>query len=276
MIESSNIINQTWVRFKSSGKTDSTMPGKAIKPQRDNAAKSKPAEDLKPDHFKADINRLSFAGLETMNISLNHAANHIRSADTRMDQINENIDKMKSELSSIVKNYPPFPPGSEDRVRKLKNVSSFRRQIAQLTIPREPGNKAEVESNADHSVGKQAGQLRILLKDNNFLYTIKKTGSDAIEINLPEINQELSDDEIPKIIKGLDGESEIIAKQRKNLTEGASDLFRLKEDSRLFAGMEFPGMDNDSADIKSMSVGQRLNNNSAAIIADNHSQELLN
>jgi hypothetical protein len=45
------------------------------------------------------------------------------------------IDRLKAQLERIIKNFPPFPPGSEDRIQLLRNYASFRRLIDQLTIP---------------------------------------------------------------------------------------------------------------------------------------------
>ena len=272
MIGSSNMVNLNRASFKTFAQNDSTMPGKAAKVRMDKTANRNPEESLKQKHFKGDTKPLSFDRLETINISLNHAANHIKKIDAGMEKINKNIDKMKAGLNAIVKNYPPFPPGSEERTRRLKEIDGFSRLIAKLTIPREQNTELQLTSKTDASVGKETGQLSISLKDNTFLYTVKKSEPDTTNLKLPEINHDLPDDEIPEIIKGLDGESNIIGNQRKKLAEDASGLSRLKEESGLFVDMEFPAMDDDSADTKSMETGQRLQRGSFVISTDNYSQ----
>ncbi len=272
MIESSNMANLNRASFKTFAQNDSTMPGKAAKVRMDKTANRNPEKSLKQEHFKGDTKPLSFGRLETINISLNHAANHIKKIDARMEKINKNIDRMKTGLNAIVKNYPPFPPGSEERTRRLKEIDGFRQLIAKLTIPREQNTELQATSKTDATVGKETGQLSISLKDNTFIYTVKKSEPDTTSLNLPEINHDLPDDEIPEIIKGLDAESNIIEKQRKKLAEDASGLSRLKEKSGLFVDMEFPAMDDDSADTKSMETGRKLQRGSFAISTDNYSQ----
>jgi len=60
---------------------------------------------------------------------------HSNIPDWTMQTIENYIDKMKAKLKRVIKNYPPFPPGSEGRVEILKSFNTFRKQIAQLTIP---------------------------------------------------------------------------------------------------------------------------------------------
>ena len=48
---------------------------------------------------------------------LSEVATSIRKADVTMDTIGRVLAKMKSQLETIVKNYPPFPKDSSERVR---------------------------------------------------------------------------------------------------------------------------------------------------------------
>ena len=74
-------------------------------------------EPTKPikDHFEIDR-------LETVHSRFNSVARTIRIADENMGKIENYIDRMKTELQGIIKKYPPFPPGSEERVKRLKNI----------------------------------------------------------------------------------------------------------------------------------------------------------
>ncbi|MDY6953357.1 MAG: hypothetical protein SWE60_17750, partial [Thermodesulfobacteriota bacterium] len=45
------------------------------------------------------------------------------------------VDRMQAELGRMVKNFPPFPLGSEERVQKLKTLNSYRKIVDQLTFP---------------------------------------------------------------------------------------------------------------------------------------------
>ena len=82
------------------------------------------------DDDHATINRL-----DSQNAERNQSARRVRTFDRTMEKVNTHIKNMKKELSVIVKNYPPFPPGSEERIARLRRFNSFRKQIEQLTIP---------------------------------------------------------------------------------------------------------------------------------------------
>jgi hypothetical protein len=67
----------------------------------------------------------------------NAAAKTIRMSDEAMKAVGDTVDRMSSELDAIVKNYPPFPPGSEERISRLRTYAGLRDMIDRLTIPPE-------------------------------------------------------------------------------------------------------------------------------------------
>lgn len=84
---------------------------------------------------KPEASRVALGQRQTINSSLNNAAVSIRTADRTMETIGKHISSMKSQLEIIVKNYPPFPPDSDERIRALRSYSAFRKEIDALTIP---------------------------------------------------------------------------------------------------------------------------------------------
>ncbi len=73
--------------------------------------------------------------LQKINDSLNEVAQKKRTDDKILNRVEDYIDRMKAELERILKNFPPFPPGSEDRISLLRGYVGFRKLIDQLTIP---------------------------------------------------------------------------------------------------------------------------------------------
>jgi hypothetical protein len=65
----------------------------------------------------------------------NAAAKTIRTSDEAMKAVGDTLQRMSSELEAIVKNYPPFPPGSEERLHRLRAYAGLRDMIDRLTIP---------------------------------------------------------------------------------------------------------------------------------------------
>jgi hypothetical protein len=65
----------------------------------------------------------------------NAAAQHIRTKDEAMKAIGDTLDKMSADLEAVVKQYPPFPRGSEERVQRLRSYAGLRAEIDRLTTP---------------------------------------------------------------------------------------------------------------------------------------------
>lgn len=76
--------------------------------------------------------------------ALNSLGRGISVADKAMQSIDSHIGHMKEELTTIIKNYPPYPHGSEERVKRLKGYSSLRGLIDKLTYPPESTNAQEI------------------------------------------------------------------------------------------------------------------------------------
>jgi len=73
--------------------------------------------------------------LQKINDSWNAIAQKKRTHDNILNEVEDYIDRMKVQLERILKNFPPFPPGSEGRIQALRNFAAFRKLIDQLTIP---------------------------------------------------------------------------------------------------------------------------------------------
>ncbi|WDN90061.1 hypothetical protein BuS5_03031 [Desulfosarcina sp. BuS5] len=89
--------------------------------------------EQKPDGFVGRdliLNRLNL-----LKSDLKGVAKSIRSSDNAMKTAEKHVDNMKNQLGKIVKNYPPFPQDSQERIAILRNYSSIRKIIDKLTIP---------------------------------------------------------------------------------------------------------------------------------------------
>ena len=68
---------------------------------------------------------------------LNSFAEGIRSKKDSLVRINDFMATMKERLGTIVKNYPPFPPHSPERMNLLKSFTALRKEIERMTFPPE-------------------------------------------------------------------------------------------------------------------------------------------
>lgn len=56
-------------------------------------------------------------------------------AGDRLRQGQDIVAAMRRQIEAMVKNYPPFPPGSEERLQYLRSISALRQQLDALTVP---------------------------------------------------------------------------------------------------------------------------------------------
>lgn len=59
----------------------------------------------------------------------------IRHAQSAFPQIGRLLDKMESALVTVLKQYPPFPLESRERMELLNSIAGLRKQIDALTFP---------------------------------------------------------------------------------------------------------------------------------------------
>lgn len=137
---------------------------------------------------QADPSRNQPAGKDDSTI--NPLARSISIADRAIEDLDKHIERMKSPLESIVKNYPPFLAGSSERAQYLKSFIGLRMEIEQLTMPPDKGaERAMVD--------------------------IKK-------INLPELAVTSTDKDVAAAIDGLNAASLAINSRRAALADFAA------------------------------------------------------
>ncbi len=170
-----------------------------------------------------DRSRFPFSKQQMTTSNLNAVARSIRVVDKTMKEIGTQIDDMKSQLQTHVKNYPPFPPGSEERVKMLKSFSAFRKLIDELTIPPNDDQAARIMNTASS----QTGDSGIVLEHKGFAKAIRSqpvgTGPDGLDI--PEFPSSATDEDFRFMIGKLDKASATLETRRAGLQADANDIF---------------------------------------------------
>lgn len=62
-------------------------------------------------------------------------AQSVRQADRGLGQVGELLQGMRQEAETLLKIYPPYPPGSERRVEYLNSINGLRQQLEAMTFP---------------------------------------------------------------------------------------------------------------------------------------------
>jgi len=194
------------------------------------------------------------------NERLNALAAEARTAEKKMAAMSEAVNRMEKTLGAITKNFPPFPPGSEDRVKLLKSYAELRRQIAQLTIP--PEVEAKHAERTDRT-GEQQRYTFILQKDG-MIRTIPREdvrfGPTGLVI--PEVQDSSSDRDIQVAVDVLAQTAQALDGQRMKAAEdieadALSELFSRKAHPAAVAiGTGFDSVP-DEPDAQSVSLSVR-------------------
>jgi hypothetical protein len=175
---------------------------------------------------RVNRNRYAQRAHQSINAGLGHVARNIRVADVTMKMISDYIDQMREQLEIVVKNYPPFPPGSEERVRMLRTFNSFRKQIDQLTIP--PRDDGARKIMADPSVVPDAGDWVVSAGLNGVRFAIRsqQVHTGPTGLNIQELPEDATDDEVYAAIDSLIGARDVLRQRQAALQVDAATVAR--------------------------------------------------
>lgn len=133
MITSKIAINQTYSEMaRVSKQANDDLSGKSTEKLSKTAAVDEADRDIKTELSHFAKNRI-----HQFNAEFGSVLKSVRIADHAMEKTQANIEQMESDIQSFMKMYPPYPPGSEERVELLKKYAGLRRDIEQLTMPRD-------------------------------------------------------------------------------------------------------------------------------------------
>jgi hypothetical protein len=150
-------------------------------------------------------------------LKLSDAAGSISKADTAMNAIGGVLSEMKGQLEKIVKNYPPYPAGSSERVRMLKHFAALRKEIERLTIP--PDDKEAAYILADPNRVPGAGDQEMTVDSSGRKMIIRSqpvhAGSNGLDI--PELDVSATDEEIENAIEKMNTAESMLQSKRSAL-----------------------------------------------------------
>ena len=141
----------------------------------------------------------------------------IRIADKAIGEIEANIEQMESEVEMFLKQYPPYPPGSEDRVKYLSRFAMLRKQIDQLSVPPDGGARTILGT----SRSGQSNAWEIEISDQKVGTVVRHqpvhAGNEGLA--LPEISIESTDEQVKGLHQALGQARSVIKQRRSELAE---------------------------------------------------------
>ncbi len=165
------------------------------------------AKDEFKDRPKVDkvrqpqLDHIHFNKLEASNTDSQDMAQTIRQVNHSMESIDANLQKMRSSLESIVKIYPPYPPGSSERIEALRQFSAFRKMIDQIA---QPGRANGLENILGHPArNPRSGDWTLDFGKRNQKLVIRHQPVHAGigGLDLPEMHTDSSDAQITAAIE---------------------------------------------------------------------------
>ncbi len=207
-----------------------------------------------------------FSFFQAINSLFNDVSRSIRKADSVMDEIGKVIDQLDEILNRIVKNYPPFPQGSEDRVKLLASFNTLRRMIDGLTIPPPDSNAGMIVANP--SQVPNAGDWEIQVDEIGLSLTVhhQEVNTGTTGLNIPELSEDAGDEAVKAALVNLQVARETLVVRRQGLASDAEFISSYRELNTLNTGF-LGGLGNAvssvdlqefTADEKSVEVKQSL------------------
>ncbi|MFA5074327.1 MAG: hypothetical protein WC539_10580 [Nitrospirota bacterium] len=270
-------INQNTAlsRYDRTGKTMDALSTQLTTGKKINTPKDDPVIWERSQH-----DAVSVKTLQGTNDGINVVATSIRSADASMGLMNTYVDQMKANLDAVVKNYPPFPPGSQDRIRYLKMFNGLKDQIDELATPR--GDKGAQQIMADPSVA--PGDWIIPVGENGATVTMRKqeVHTGATGLNIPALSETASDAEVIAARANLDTAALTLESRRAGLGTDAAAITRSQSYSVTIATTQqadserwiIADMNEVSANYKSAELKHELSLQSAVNLTTMQSQFL--
>lgn len=221
MITSKIAANQT---FAEVSRINKNAAGDADSNPKTGSDGSVAAEDLDRD-TTTEISSFSTNRLHQFNVEFNSVLKSVRIADQAMAQIEANVEQMESEVQMFLKTYPPYPPGSEERIEMLKRISGLRQQIEQLTLPQDPlarmilGNPS-TEALSGNRGAEISGQPTGVQAGGYGVYP----GADGFDI--PDLPVTASDEQLVNARDALAAARETIGSKRKDLSNDTKQMIQ--------------------------------------------------
>jgi hypothetical protein len=164
--------------------------------------------------------RIRLNRLEATNSKAQQIAKQIREVNQSMETIDSHLSEMRAKLEYIVKIYPPYPPGSTERIKALRQFSALRKMIDLVTRPVGDDGATNLLYAADGPVG--AADLETPNGENK-----RYAGHHPLPLHagpggldIPDISDNASDEQISGALdKTIAAQTTLQARHHSILTE---------------------------------------------------------
>lgn len=199
----------------------------AISPNRTTETTTPRKTDNIPEtQTKLSENRVLYSKIIGTNNQSQTLAQQIRKVDETMERVSENVQNMRNSLDSIIKVFPPYPKESSERIEALRQFSSFRKMIDQLTLP--PPDDSPLKILGDDKKYPDAGDWELEMGQGTSGQTIRHqpihTGEGGLEI--PDLPTDAPDRDLHLAVKQLDNAHQTLALRHQYFVADANRVIK--------------------------------------------------
>jgi len=212
-------INQASYITVSTAKASNSTAGQLSSLSGTNSSRGNAASKLTISNSSSVLEKLS-----TAKAKANSVAQSLKTADETMENVGNIVDEMKQFLESAVKNFPPFPDGSEERVRLLRSFRGLRTLIDKLTIPPDASENTEASNSFSGETNNNGWEIKIVNSESTYVIKSQEISAGSNGLDIPEINENSTYEEIVVAMEKLNDAKVSINSKRAALAEQVNNI----------------------------------------------------
>lgn len=168
------------------------------------------------------LDHIQFNKLEASNTAYQDIALNVRKLNQSMQTIDANLHQMRAALETIVKIYPPYPPGASERIDALRQFSTLRKMIDQIALPAQINGSENIWGNP--TLNPRASDRRADIgepaAESGIRHQPVHAGPDGLEI--PVIDDRSSDRQLISAIDKISSAIEILKSRHQTFIADAN------------------------------------------------------
>lgn len=156
-------------------------------------------------------------------------ADLVKHTDGAMRAIGQKLEQMQDTLRQVVKQYPPYPLESRERMELLNSLPGLRKQIDALTMP--PPDREPVTLLGDPERQPGAGDVSFTLDGETRTLSGQPAHSGPDGLDLPELAPQASDQEVQQALEQVTQSREKLEARRTALAQELESILFPRQDS---------------------------------------------
>jgi hypothetical protein len=171
----------------------------------------------------SQLNHIQLNQLQASNTASVSISKEIRKVNHSLDSIDAHLHQMQASLESIVKIFPPYPPGSSERIDALRQFSAFRKMIDQIAQPPHADGLENILGDPDNSPA--AGDWSYRKGhggDDELIIRHQPVYIGPQGLDIPELDVASTDHQISHAIVKTSSAIELLATRRQNFVSDAN------------------------------------------------------